>query len=307
MKNEDKQLSWQARWELGRIAEALPKLEAEIKRLENALDESTGVVQQFKPYPVSEVFGKRMESFSTPENAKAEAAKAFEASQPIHAENQLIRASNEKILQRLVQLISNAGLPESVSVRVKRSSTKYKSEHTEWRMALGVHIPVYDHWSDVERQYGNWIRSCDEWRTRLNREEYAAAEAKRRKDEELDREITRRTLSKKYGLGSDADFHEILEKLLDKDKYLSLAYYLEQNRNDWNDGPDSAKMGLRRFAVASETDHEISDDISSHIVEWQGDGRVFRDCKWNYSRLYEMVGDKTLLDDLEMVKERLWT
>ena len=90
--------------------------------------------------------------------------------------------------------------------------------------------------------------------------------------------------------------YEILEDTLTKDKYLNLAYMLECNRNDWNDGPDFAERGLNGFNIETKQDQEIYDEISHHISDWDGDGRVFRDCDWNYSRIYEMVKDVNLIN-----------
>ena len=88
---------------------------------------------------------------------------------------------------------------------------------------------------------------------------------------------------------------EVMENALAKDKYLRLAYALECNRNDWNDGPNFAEGGLNSFEVVTKQDEEIYTEISGRIEDWDGDGRVFRDCKWNYSALYELVEDSELI------------
>jgi len=88
-----------------------------------------------------------------------------------------------------------------------------------------------------------------------------------------------------------------IEATLLKNKYLRLAYYLNKNRNDWSDGHSYAESGLSGFAVEKQIDSDIYNDISSYIDDgWDGDGRVFRDCKYNYTVLYGMVEDKSLVD-----------
>jgi len=301
---KDESLSFTARWELDAIAKALPKLESEIKRLECALDEKTGVVQQFKPYPLQEMLRYALTSHDTPEKAKVAATAAYEKSKLLKDENQAIAASNKAILERLVQSIVNAGLPERTSVRRPRSKSKWDTIDTEWRQALGSHIPMYDGWNELERRYNDWLRACDEWRVKIGREESAAIEAKRKKKAEIDKEVWRRQLTYKYDVDTDdATFYDIAQAIIAKDKYLMLGYYLECNRNDWNEGPDFAQTGLRRFPIESQLDKDIYDDISSYIDNWDGDGRIFRDCTWCYSALYDLVQDKTLLEDLQKARE----
>lgn len=119
----------------------------------------------------------------------------------------------------------------------------------------------------------------------------------------------------KYGLQFNEpipDIKEVVEELAKKNKYLYLAYKLEQNRGDWNDGYDYAEEGLRFFIYEKEyigagkyIDEAIVKDIRSYMHdEWDGDGRCFRDCEWNYSRLYGMAEeyDKQLYDDWAKLK-----
>lgn len=94
-----------------------------------------------------------------------------------------------------------------------------------------------------------------------------------------------------------ANLQDIRENLLEKDKYLCLAYWLERNRGDWTDGYNYAEIGIDSFSVETEADKEIEEDIRYYIDNWDGDGRVFRDCEYNYSVLYDMA-DEALFTDL---------
>jgi hypothetical protein len=98
---------------------------------------------------------------------------------------------------------------------------------------------------------------------------------------------------------------EAISVVLKKDKYTCLAYFLEQNRNDWNDGFSFAKQGLDMFIDQHhgtdenfERDLEIIDEIQELISNWDGDGRVFRDCRWNYNVIYSLSSDPSLTDIL---------
>jgi len=107
-------------------------------------------------------------------------------------------------------------------------------------------------------------------------------------------------MASKYGLKEENTKEELLDKILEKDKYLRLGHYLILNRNDWNDGPNFAENGLYSFSVETEEDKLIYAEISSLIDNWGGDGRCFRDCHWSYDHLFTKV-DTDLYKDFEKV------
>ena len=80
--------------------------------------------------------------------------------------------------------------------------------------------------------------------------------------------------------------------ILKQDKYLRLSYFLRKNRNDWSEGPYFAERGLDGFEIANERDQIIFDQLSDLIEDWDGDGRVFRDCTWNYEAIQSLAPAK---------------
>lgn len=97
---------------------------------------------------------------------------------------------------------------------------------------------------------------------------------------------------------------EIREAILNKDKYLLLAYWLQKNRGDWSDGYDYAETGLEGFTVeeGNSLDQDIYNCISDCIASGSDgdiDGRIFRDCEYNYNRLYDFVTNTQLKKDLD--------
>jgi hypothetical protein len=95
--------------------------------------------------------------------------------------------------------------------------------------------------------------------------------------------------------------YDLREILLKKNKYLRLAYFLEKNRGDWTDGPSYAENGLSGFTVETLDDHLIFVDINDLIEDWGGDGRCFRDCTWNYGRIYSEFVPPELLADFQQL------
>jgi hypothetical protein len=142
----------------------------------------------------------------------------------------------------------------------------------------------------LDDSYKLAVATIEKWNQEIKQGERLAEQAAKNEAVALQRQRLCGVLCAKYALAIDSEPNEILNTILDKNKYLRLAYYLEKNRSDWNDGPYYAECGLEKFPVVSDIDREISKEISGHISDWDGDGRVFRDCKWNYSALYEMVG-----------------
>lgn len=96
--------------------------------------------------------------------------------------------------------------------------------------------------------------------------------------------------------------YDIIDNLIDRNKYLYLAHYLYKNRCDWNDGPHYAECGLRGFSVESPSDQEIYDKVNHHVYNWDGDGRVFNQY---YSVLFGIVREQNedLYNDYLKIKE----
>jgi len=63
---------------------------------------------------------------------------------------------------------------------------------------------------------------------------------------------------------------------------MALADAMIRNRIDWSDGPDIVRSELRHFAVENDIDKLIYECLSNCVDNWDGDGRVFRDCEYNY-------------------------
>jgi hypothetical protein len=297
-------ISFNAKWALEQIEKNAVELRKEIVRLETALDEQTGVVRAVKSYPLEKVVRKtHYQSFASPEAARAAAEKAREESLPLVEENKAIIEGNRAVLSRLIQVITNAGLPKTVSVPRPRSRYKTDEVQTEWASALSRHIPLSDGWSTLEDSYREWMRRCAEWRSKIDAEARQKQEAEKVKRRDVDREILRREMVAKYELPPETDLRDVLFEIVRKNKYLRLAHYLEANRGDWSEGCDYAETGLDGFVVESDIDREIYAEISRLCSDWQGDGRAFRDCKWNYGRLYQMAAEQApeLVADRERV------
>lgn len=126
-------------------------------------------------------------------------------------------------------------------------------------------------------------------------------EASNKKREETEKSDKLKKLAKlAVSYDCDVSFESVLAALLSKDKYLRLAHYLLLNRENWTEGPSLADTGLNSFEIETSEDQEIHNELLKLIVEWEGDGRVFRDCHFNYDFLFSKA-DSAIREDYELL------
>jgi hypothetical protein len=113
-------------------------------------------------------------------------------------------------------------------------------------------------------------------------------------------------LKVKYNMDAMASKEDILDAILSSDKYLRLAYFLLANRNDWSEGYSLAETGLDGFEIQSDEDKEIYKCLNDILTDEDPDydGRVFRDCEWNYGVLFAKVSPE-LRADYEIINNMI--
>jgi hypothetical protein len=211
---------------------------------------------------------------------------------------------NKAIIEKLGLIMKAIGIPEKYThsyYKTNRSSTKTsETKIAGWREDVARNIQTQNvtipdkskllETLDKEYKKAVWAAGEDERK----------AKAEKEKDS---KENTLAMLRVKYTPDNPlADIHDIRDEILAKDKYLHLSYWLERNRGDWSEGYNYAEIGIDSFEVVTTQDREIYDEISGLIEDWDGDGRCFRDCKWNYGVIYDMCIDHELKKDLETAK-----
>ena len=284
------------------IRSALDTMENEIVRLKKLADESTGVIQKVRPYPLSEVLKMGIRGAGTPpyqsygsnnptpELARSKALAAYNASLSLVESNRTICAENDTIIKKILTLIRNTGIADKTSVYTK-VGRKYQTVTTPagWTQ-IGNGVATVDEWESLEKRYQTFLLDCDLWRKQLDLEEAKARQLEASKKAASALETKRIAACLKHGMDPlTTTGDDILDLVLQKNKYLNLAHYLQKNREDWHDGPDNAAFGLDSFTIDSALDRLIYDDIRHHVDDWDGDGRIFRDCEYNYDVLFGMV------------------
>lgn len=192
----------------------------------------------------------------------------------------------------------------SYEYKTNRSRTKSAVTHyCQWRSEVDRFVETTDGFGKIQNDHNKFLEQIERWHMDQIKKLQVKQQEKEQREKNLIKSRELAQLQVKYNLEPITNFEDVLDVILDKNKYLHLAYWLERNRGDWNDGSHYAECGLNGFVVETDTDQQIHDNIQYHIDDWCGDGRVFRDCEWNYSVLYGMVEDEELMKDFETVQK----
>ena len=231
---------------------------------------------------------------------------AWEKSQAAHARNVPALEINKRIREYVKGVMKIVGIPEGwtdYEFKTSRSKNRTPVNKTAGFMADLVRFaPVSDDFADAERFYKQATNNLATYRAETNRmkreaEQKSAAEAQARKSSfELAEIVLRRKMSR------DSDWDSVLNHLLDTNKYLRLAYAMEQTRGDWSEGFYRVESAHGAFVVETDLDREIDEDIAACLDSEETDGRIFRDTKWSYGALYALVTDEQLMADFELAR-----
>lgn len=289
--------------------EYIDKLVNEIEELKQINEGLTaGKIMPVKPY----TFGRVMcnvYSYDTPYNARYQVEKLYQENLQIHKENEKAYENNRKVYTAVVKLLQSIGLKTMYYVDSGRGRSKTRVPViSPWVTDIKSQIQYEDPFeTSVEKVYKEKMRAIEEWERKETQKKREEEREREKKQKEVEKQKVLAVLTVKYGLDIMADAESILQAILKRNKYLHLAHYLEMNRNDWSEGCENATLGLMQFTVDSPLDKEIYDNISQYIENWGNspDGRNFRDCKFNYNVLFNMVKeqDAELYSDYRRVME----
>ena len=263
----------------------------EIQKISSMQTITSLKIQEIKKYPYFSIYNTK--SYKTPEKAQKIITEAYQESLKIKEQNQQNIQNNKTILQTVINVMKSIGLSEKEYYYKTSRSSKRSEKMADWRVSISQQIPTIDKWPQVEQQYKQHQQEITKWQTEIETEKQKKQREIENIQKEKQKERTLGILAVKYKCSADADENEILDKILSTNKYLKLAYYLEQNRIDWSDGPNYAEIGISNFALTSKQDKEIYNEIIGLISDWDGDGRCFRDCEHNYDYLYNLAKEST--------------
>lgn len=271
---------------------ALKELNEAVAAVTSACERATKLSDDF--YPVKDLlpYTPLQEALRTRTEYRIEASleAAYKACLPIREQNLAIIAENRALKEKLHALFMKLEVPtKRVNMNTSRSwNAKAKWQETGWPNSLDA-IPLTDGWTELERQYHDTLKAMAEAKKKKaleqEHEQYLRGqEEKKRRDT-----VALGVLAEKLGLDVMSDKYDIRRALLEKNKYLRLADAMYRTRCDWSDGPYRVSDALSGFVVETEEDRDIREKLSGYTNEWDSDGRVFRDCEYNYTVLFEKV------------------
>lgn len=223
-----------------------------------------------------------------------------------HQANIPVIENNQKVREKITQVMKDIGIPNNYSTsefKTQRSRTKTTTTHAAGYIGdLQRNIPVSDEKDRmltlIKSAEDSFKRTADTLKGTIRKELQEAEKTEKAKKEVL----AKARLQVKYGLDENSDWSDVLDTLDSKDKYFNLARSMEAVRNDWNDGFGPVEWAISKFTVETEEDKEIETCIQELLESEEQDGRIFRDCEYNYSVLYGKVSEE-LLKDFETLKE----
>lgn len=245
------------------------------------------------------------------EYAIAETQKAYEAAKEIYAKNIPIIEENKVYRERIEALMAVVGIPAGKYVsyyktsRSRNMTTEYRE--SGYRSDMDEYLPItqsdriLSKYEDVLKVYNERLNKAKQ---DIEKRNIAKEAAKLNEERNRRMYVDLCRLSEKYGLDPlDCNFGDIQDAILSKCKYLNLAVAMEAARGDFSLG---SHVEDHLFDPETEQDREIIDSVRGACERFYSDqdGRHFRDCKWCYGAIYELV-DVELLEDYELVRTYL--
>jgi len=235
----------------------------------------------------------------TLDEAEVKVKELIEKNAPAIENNKLIREKVSLIMREL-------GVPGTYQERDWKSKArmpKYNTFTAGYVGDLGRNVPVSDSGGIALSAIAKARTDAKAW-VETKRKELAAKEAAAAKLKEEDRKQKVLVhMRVKYGCDPEDSAGDILDKILEKNKYLHLAHYLLQTRNDWSEGFGSAEYGINHFKVETEEDQQIWDSLNEILEDedMDRDGRVFRDTEYGYDYVFGLVEDESLMADYNTI------
>lgn len=220
-----------------------------------------------------------------------------------HEKNLTALEQNKAIAVRVEAFMTEIGMPGSHRERDTKSRARYPRDITVtsgWIADVARHIKTTDGFEYATSAYERLKRDYEAFAARAAQEaEAKRAEQQRKADAEKEARRANVELARlvvRYELPEDSDWRDVLEALRSKDQRIDLALAMMDVRGDWSEGPDQVEYALDRFKVETDEEKEIANCVLSGLRDFC-DGRVFRDCSWNYDRLIASVADQQLAMD----------
>lgn len=236
---------------------------------------------------------------------------AWAADKANHDKNAAALEANQAVRDHIQAVMAEVGMPAKRKVQsgTRYGLPKYKTIDAGYLEDIHAHVPINDGFGLAEKSYNDLKARYKQFAEDAEKEaaiatQAAEREAAREKAERRDT-IELAKIIIRYDLAEDISFNDCLDELRKKDQRLDLAVAMAQTRGDWSSGFWRVSDALSRFKIDSDEDKDIANDVVSHLNDDHDDGRVFRDCAWNYDRLFASAADSQLSQDIQFVMSKV--
>ena len=214
----------------------------------------------------------------------------------IHASNDLAIASNVETVAGVRSLMASIGIAPTREVStLSRGRWKTTTQEAGWVADLRL-VPIDDGYRKATEKKAEVQRGMHAAKVDWDRKDSEEAGKREREAERIQALTVMVEVCGRHGIKFTGDMavDELIGLLVYKNKYLALAHWLMKNREDWTDGYHIAQYAIERFVSETDQDREIEACILEAIGAGENgvDGRIFRDCAWNYNVLFALAADQ---------------
>lgn len=237
-----------------------------------------------------------------------EAARAKDVA--AHEKNLPAMESNKAVAAAIIALNEAVGMPKRWSERDRNSRSRYPKtmgHDAGYLTDIRREVITDDGFASATASYERMKKEYDAYAEQGKRD---AEQAERQRQREQETALERRkadmelaAILLRYALPIDSTWADVLEHLRGKHQRLDLAVAMYATRSDWTEGAYRVSDALRRFTIETNEDKDIAADVAARLVDFD-DGRCFRDCTWNYDRLFASVSDEQLVADVRKAMEQ---
>jgi len=228
-----------------------------------------------------------------------------------HERNLAAIENNKLVRARIEAMMAEIGMPRKHSYVPQNSRARYPKRVTEdagWLKDMQREVKISDGFESSQRNYATLKERYDAYAAEAEKEAELAATAAARAEEQRKAErranIELATIVIRYELDPDVEWSDVLDALRKRNQRLDLALAMMDTRGDWSEGPYRVASAINRFKINDDIDKQIVADVAPHIADWDGDGRIFRDIRWNYGAILETIEDRQLVDDALKAHEK---
>jgi hypothetical protein len=238
-----------------------------------------------------------------------EAARAKDVA--THEGNLAAIENNKAVRARVEQLMTGIGMPLKWSDRDRNSRSRYPKTVTHdagWKTDLWREVPIDDGFALATQTYQSLKARYDEYAESAKgaaaREQAQREAAEKARIEKRKADMALAAILLRYSLPPESEWSDVLDALRARDQRLDLAVAMAQTRGDWSEGAYRVWDALHRFTINTDEDKDIAADVTPLLADFD-DGRCFRDCAWNYSRIFDSVADKQLSADVQLAMQHV--